>query len=113
MAQFSGLTPLQQAQIQSFLTLLRPTIGKWAQELNSFNAIQDLWNTTVQPSVALLDTGALISDPTGLSGAAQLTKEKVNTIMTAIGNILTTYNTSGNRSTYVEIAGLPNTFGTL
>ena len=110
MATFGSLTPAQQAIILNHIDLLiRPSLGQFARLLNLFAALRADGVVQTDALVASLDAGTVIPNTGNLAGAVPMTKEEVQSVDTAVGNILTTYNTAALRQTYAKLAGAQNT----
>jgi len=111
MTAFTALPPDQQGQILAFMSAIRPSIGLLARTRNAFAQMDTAWITTVLAEITALDAGAIIPDPTGLAGAAPLTREDVLNAMSSVEAFLLANNTTARRAAYIRIAGITNTIG--
>ena len=106
---FEKLTSEQQALVLAEMTIFRPTVLTMAQTLNAAKKFLEVFAAGPSDVFALLDTDAVIPDPTGLAGAQPLTQQDV---MDMISNTLTplvnTYAKLSNLAEFVKICGPGN-----
>ena len=88
------------------------TLRSWAGDLAKLMqrglVLEDNWDAQVSAIIASLDAASTVPDSGGLSGAADITKEEFQSIMSSLSAILASYNTAGARELYVKLAGPAN-----
>ena len=107
MAQWSDLTPVQQQQIQAYMSLLRSSVGAYARLLKDIQKLKDAGDGGLTALIATINTGN-INDTTGLSGADTLNATDVATISTTLFNALSGNYKLADREFYIRIVGLAN-----
>ncbi len=107
---FDDLTPEQQAIVSEYVRLLRAWCGEQARVNNHGGALNDGY-ATVQTILALLDSDDVITDSSGLAGAAALTKGEIVSLTAHMQGILASYNTPGHRQMWAKAAGPSNLIG--
>lgn len=107
---WSDLTPEQQAVASEYVRLLRSWCGEQARTNNHGGALNDSY-ATVQTILGLLGNDDVITDGSGLAGAASLTKGEVVSLTAHMQGILTNYNTAGHRQMWAKAAGPSNLIG--
>lgn len=113
MATFDGLTAEQKAQLQSMVNeLLRPAMGELARVCNHLAALDTNYNALGSGILALLDDNdVVVTNESGLAGAASLTKGDIITMVAYAQGVLTNYNTTGHRQNFAKAAGAANLIG--
>lgn len=113
MAYPETLTANQQTTILAFMPLLRANLLKFAQLTNDFNLLNQTWtNGGVSAINALLQSGDIIPDSTGLNGATPLSAADLTTAMAAVQAYLTSYNTPAYEAYFVRAVGPANAAST-
>lgn len=107
---YNDLTAEQQNVLGEYVRLLRAWSGEQARTNNHGEALNDDYSQ-VQAILDLLANEDLISDGSGLAGAATLTKAEVISITAHMQGILTNYNTAGHRQLWAKAAGPGNLIG--
>lgn len=107
--QYADLTTDQKAQVQAFMDVYRPILGQVARIFAQTAGMENAWNGSISALVTSLDAGAIVAAPTGLAGAAPLTRESVITTMGNFAAALASFNTDTMRQGYINAAGLSNT----
>jgi hypothetical protein len=108
MALYADLTPTEKDIIDAHNNNIRAWAGQLARLAQSGQALDDNWNAQVSAIITTLDAGSEVPDAGGLAGAADISKEEFQSIMTSLGNLLATYNTDAARQLYVKLAGPGN-----
>ena len=103
---YSGATPAQQAQVQSFSVLQRSAIVQLWQLNKTINALVQAWNANI---LGILGSpqGTLIPDNTGYAGAVELTDTQITNLFGILQSLQSTNFTSGNQAAFVLATG-PN-----
>lgn len=103
------LTAEEQDIVQVFVDkLFREAILKLVKSLNISNGIQEEWTNRVQALFTKISAGDIVPNGSGLDAAKALSKTEITTILTQLGNFLTTYNTAAHRATFVQAIGSVN-----
>ena len=108
---YEDLTIEQQRSLDDFCSMLRPWCGEQAKSQNHCAAINDQYNANVSAIFDLLDAADVIPNKTGLSGAVDLTKNDLISIVSHMQNILSGFNTAGHRQLWTRAAGAANMIG--
>ncbi|MFA4973459.1 MAG: hypothetical protein WC683_12645 [bacterium] len=108
---FTDLTSEQQSILSEYVRQQRAMAGELARLLNHMAALDQMYDGQVIAAWALLASGEVIADGSGLAGVSQLTKGEVASIAAAVQVILDTYNTEALRRLYVKMAGVTATIG--
>ena len=103
---YSGATPAQQAQVQSFVTLERAAIVQMWQLNKTINALVAAWNANIL-GILGAPQGTLIPDPTGYAGAVELTDTQVTNLFGILQSLQSTNFTAPNQASFVLATG-PN-----
>ena len=111
MAAFSALTADQQSQLLGFMPVLRAGIAELAKVCNHGARLDQTWTAGIKAIVASLDAGTVIPDTTGLAGAASLTSDDLNAMMTAIEQGLAVLDTAAQQAAYLKAVGAANVNG--
>ena len=107
MATYAELSETDANVLDSHNNNLRGFVSELARLMQKAVVIDDNWDAQVSAIVTTLDAAAVIPDNGGLACAADMTKEEMQSIMTSVANLLSTYNTNAARQLYVKLAG-PN-----
>lgn len=108
MAQYSALTADQQSQLDAFLLTLRPLAGQGARYLFGANALLLDWANYADALVTQLDAGAFVPNKTGLAGAQPLAKEDIESLVSDLQSILTSYGTLPKQQLQAKACGAAN-----
>lgn len=110
MATYASLTQEQKDKLAFFTTQLRGEYGQLARFLDGVDDLSVHYTAQgIAAIITSLDAGAVIPNASGLAGSASLTKEQLQTAVTDMGALLTTYFTAAKRQGYDLMAGPVNT----
>lgn len=107
---YAELTAEQQGVLGEYVRLLRAWCGEQARTNNHGDAINTDYSQ-VQAILDLLQSEDVITDGSGLAGAASLTKSEIITMTAHVQGVLTNYDTLGHRQLWAKAAGPGNLIG--
>ena len=112
---YSDLTTDQKKHLQDWLQLVRPIQGEVARAvaraLNHMGAAQTAHDSHVGDVLALLASGDVIPNESGLAGAIDVDKSELTAILSLLSGMLTTYDTPANRELWTKFCGADNLIG--
>ena len=112
MATYASLTQADKDKLNWFVTQLRVEYDGLARFLDGVDDLKVHYTAQgIGAIITSLDTGAVVPNMSGLAGAADLTKEQIQTAVTDMNILLTTWWTDAKRQGYDLMAGPPNTGG--
>ena len=108
MVAYSSLTPQEQADIADMLVVVIPTSKAQLDIAGDADVALSRWNNGVSASVASLDPGEEIPNPTGLIGAGPVVKENLQNNIMAYITTLSGLNTQAHIDNITPIVGAQN-----
>lgn len=108
---YADLTTEQKAELQEWLSVVRPMMGELARINNHFQVAKDAHASHVGDILGELVDADDIPNTSGLSGATAVSKAELGVILTDANAILTTYDTDAKRQMYTKFAGAANLLG--
>lgn len=109
---YTDLTPEQQADIQSVLQIIRPTVGTMRQTVNVWRNVLALYgaNSDFRAALLLLAAGDTIPNTSGLAGASSVTKAELTNptggILADMQAVVTTWDDATRLALCVKLAGV-------
>lgn len=110
MATYNQLSQEDKDKLNFFVTELRSEYGALARFLDGVDDLRVHYTAQgIGAIITSLDAGAEVPNASGLAGATDLTKEQIQTAVTDMNSLLTTWWTDTKRQGYDLMAGPPNT----
>ena len=107
---YADLTTEQQASLNSWMSLLRGTMGELARVNNHAEVVNTEYNGTASAILALLDGKDVVPNVGNLDGAEPMTKDQIVTVVSYMQGVLG-YNTAAHRQNLARAAGERNLIG--
>ena len=108
---YATATPEQKARVNNFVQQLRAVSIRAWQMNNSMTALVNNWNSDILGIIGS-PQGTVITDGTGLAGAAPLTDTQVTNLFGILQTNQTTLMTAGNEAIFMLATGPQNSTGT-
>ena len=106
MATYDDLTDAQKQEVDDIMRLIRPIGGTFAQSAQKAGVIIQGYNASAKAIIDTLDPGSEIPNKTDLAGAQPMTVEDVDSMVSDLTEVSSSFGTDEKLAIYIKAAGI-------